>query len=44
MKPITICTANCRGDRYNTVYPVRREIAALDDLREAVQYDQVFAE
>lgn len=44
MKPITIYTANCRGDKYNTVYPVRREIATLDDLREAVQYDQVFAE
>ena len=44
MKPITIYTANCRGNRYNTRYPVRRTILSIDDLREAVRYDQVFAE
>lgn len=44
MKPITLYTANCRGDKFNTVYPVKREIASVEDLREAVQYDQVFAE
>ena len=44
MKPITLYTANCRGDRFNTTYPVRRVIASDDDLRDAAQYDQVFAE
>ncbi len=44
MKPITLYTANCRGDRFNTTYPVRRVITSDDDLRDAAQYDQVFAE
>lgn len=44
MKPITLYTANCRGVKYNTRYPVRREIATLDDLKEAAKFDQVFAE
>ena len=44
MKPITLYTANCRENQYNTRYPVRREIATLDDLKAAVEYDQVFAE
>ena len=44
MKTITIHTANCRENKYNTRYQFRREIASLDDLREAVRFDQVFAE
>ena len=44
MKPITVYTANCRGDAYNTVYPVKREVASIEELREAARYDQVFAE
>lgn len=43
MKPITLYTANCRENQYNTRYPVRREIATLDDLKAAVEFDQVFA-
>lgn len=44
MKPITLYTANCRENQYNTRYPVKREIATLDDLKSAVEFDQVFAE
>ena len=44
MKPITLFTANCRGQTYNTLYPNRRTITKMDDLLEAVCYDQVFAE
>ena len=44
MKPITIYTANRRGDKYNTFYPERRVIASIEDMTEAAQYDQVFAE
>ena len=44
MKPITIYTANCRENKYNTRYPVRRKITTVDDLQEAAKYDQVFAE
>ena len=44
MNPITIYTANRRGDKYNTYYPDKRIIASVEDLTEAAQYDQVFAE
>jgi hypothetical protein len=44
VKPITLYTANCRGDKYNALYPVKRAIASPDDLRDAVAFDQVFAE
>ncbi len=44
MTPITLYTANCRGDRFNTVYPNKIVVETLDDLRNAVSYDQVFAE
>lgn len=44
MKTITLYTANRRGDKYNAVYPVKREIASVEELREAAGYDQVFAE
>ena len=44
MKPITLYTANCRGVKTNVCYPVKRVIRCADDLREAVRYDQVFAE
>lgn len=44
MKPITIHTANCRENKFNTRYPVTRRITTVDDLREAARYDQVFAE
>ena len=44
MKPITLYIANCRENQYNTRYPVKREISTLDDLKAAVDFDQVFAE
>ena len=44
MKPITLYTANCRGDASNSFYPNRRVIASAEDLKDAVQYDHVFAE
>ena len=44
MKPITLYTANCRGDRFNSHYPNKRVIASAEDLKDAAQYDQVFAE
>ena len=44
MKPITLYTANCWENQYNTRYPVKREISTLDDLKAAVEFDQVFAE
>lgn len=44
MKPITIYTANCRGDTSNSYYPNKHVIVSADDLKAAVQYDQVFAE
>ena len=44
MKPITIYTANRRGDKFNTFYPEKRVIASVEDMTEAAQYDQVFAE
>lgn len=44
MRPITLYTANCRGNKFNACYPVKREITSIEDLREAVRYDQVFAE
>lgn len=44
MRPITLYTSNCRGNKFNVCYPVKREITSVEDLREAVRYDQVFAE
>ena len=44
MKPVTLYTANCRGKAYNTHYPNKHVISSVEDLREAVCYDQVFAE
>ena len=44
MKPITLYTANCRENQYNTRYPVKRKISTLDDLKATVEFDQVFAE
>lgn len=44
MKPITLYTANCRGAKTNAFYPVKRIIKTLDELSDALQYDQVFAE
>ena len=44
MKPITLYTANLRGDASNSFYPNKRVIASAEDLKEAAQYDQVFAE
>ena len=44
MKTITIYVAHRRGDKYNAVYPEKHEITSVDDLREAAQYDHVFAE
>ena len=43
MKPITIYTANRRGDKYNAFYPEHRVIASVEDMTEAAQYDQVYA-
>ncbi len=44
MKPITIYTANRRGDKFNTFYPEKRVITSVEDMTDAAQYDQVFAE
>ena len=44
MNTITLYTATCRQNPRNTRYSVRREIHSPEDLREAAQYDQVFAE
>jgi hypothetical protein len=44
MKPITLYTANLRGDASNSVYPSRRVITSAEEMKEAAQYDQVFAE
>lgn len=44
MRPITIYTAHCQGNKYNTRYPTRRIITSAEELREAARYDQVFAE
>ncbi len=44
MQPITIYTANRRGDKYNTFYPEKRIITSVEEMTEAAQYDQVFAE
>ena len=44
MKPITLYTANCRGDASNSFYPNKRVIVSAEDLEDAVQYDHVFAE
>lgn len=43
MNPITIYTANRRGDKFNTFYPEKRIISSVEELTEAAQYDQVFA-
>ena len=44
MRPVTLYTANCRGDKFNVLYPVKRVVRNLDDLVEAAAYDHVFAE
>lgn len=44
MRSITLYTANCRGNKFNVCYPVKREITSVEGLCEAVRYDQVFAE
>lgn len=44
MNPITIYTANCRENQFNAFYPTKRVITCSEDLSEAAQYDQVFAE
>lgn len=44
MRPITIYTAGCRGNKYNTRYPVKHVITSEEELREAAKFDQVFAE
>lgn len=44
MKPITLYTANLRGDASNSVYPTKRVITSAEEMKEAAQYDQVFAE
>jgi putative DNA primase/helicase len=44
MKPITLYTANCRENKFNTRYPEKHTVTTPDDLKEAVRFDQVFAE
>ena len=44
MQPITIYTAHCRGNKFNTRYPTRRIVTSVEELRDAMRYDQVFAE
>ena len=31
MRPITLYTANCRGNKFNVCYPVKREITSVED-------------
>lgn len=33
MRPITLYTANCRGNKFNACYPVKHEITSVEDLR-----------
>lgn len=44
MKPLTLYTAECRGNPYNAVYPHKRVIRNTEELKQAVCYDHVFAE
>ena len=43
MQKITLYTAKCIGDPKNCIYSNKVEITSLDDFREAVCYDHVFA-
>lgn len=44
MAPITLFTANCREEPHNTVYPNKHMVSSVEEMRDAVSYDQVFAE
>ncbi len=44
MTPITLFTASCRGDRFNTMYPYRRIVTNPEEMAEAARFDHVFAE
>lgn len=41
---LTICTANCTGNQKNCLYPNKRVVTSLDELKEAVKVDHVCAE
>lgn len=41
---LTICTANCTGNQKNCLYPNKRVVASVDELKEAVKVDHVCAE
>lgn len=44
MKAITVYTANCRDNTFNTIYPNQRVITSVADMKAAACFDQVFAE
>lgn len=41
---LTICTANCTGNQKNCLYPNKRVVTSVDELKEAVKVDHVCAE
>ena len=43
MKPITLYTSVCRENQFNAYYPHEQVVRSLEDLRQAVCYDHVFA-
>ena len=43
MKQITLYSANCRQNKYNTNYPNKQTITTEEQLKAAVKFDHVFA-
>lgn len=41
MTKYTLYRADCKGNKYNTVYPIRCEVSSIDDLKEVVMFDHV---
>jgi len=41
---LTICSANCTGNQKNCLYPNKRVVTSVDELKEAVKEDHVCAE
>ena len=41
---LTISTANCTGNQKNCLYPNKRVVTSVDELKEAVKVDHVCAE
>ena len=42
--PFTICAADCRGNAKQKLYPHKKTISSVEDLKQAVTYDHVMAE